>query len=62
MPGVVGGQQNLYGLSLIWTPIDHMRFAINYMHIDYDDAAIALPSGSTDYGVDVVGARAEVDF
>ena len=60
--GVIGGQQNLYGLSLIWTPIDHARLSLNYMHIGYDDAAITLPNGDTDYSVDVVGARAEIDF
>ncbi|QLC26115.1 hypothetical protein HFP57_14515 [Parasphingopyxis algicola] len=60
--GVVGGEQDLYGLSLIWTPIDYARFMINYSHIAYDDAAIALPNGDTDYSVDVVGARAEFDF
>ena len=47
---------------MIWTPIDHARFMINYSHIAYDDAAIALPNGDTDYSVDVVGARAEFDF
>ena len=60
--GVIGGEQDLFGLSLIWTPIDHARFMINYSHIAYDDAAIALPNGDTDYSVDVIGARAEFDF
>ncbi|QLC23137.1 hypothetical protein HFP51_13650 [Parasphingopyxis sp. CP4] len=60
--GIIGGEQDLFGLSLIWTPIDHARFMINYSHIAYDDAAIALPNGDTDYSVDVVGARAEFDF
>ncbi|NNC73371.1 MAG: hypothetical protein HKN78_10930 [Sphingomonadaceae bacterium] len=60
--GIVGGEQNLFGLSLIWTPIDHARFSVNYSHIAYDDAAIALPNGNRDYSVDVVGARAEIDF
>ncbi len=59
--GVVGGTQNLYGLALIWTPIDYLRFSINYNRIDYEDAAI-LTNARTDYGVDAIGARAEVDF
>lgn len=60
--GIVGGEQDLYGLSLIWTPIDYARFILNYSHIAYDDAAIALPNGDTDYSVDVISARAEFDF
>ncbi len=59
---VVGGQQNLFGLSLIWTPIDFARFSVNYSHIAYDDAAIALPNGDRDYSVNVFGGRAEIDF
>lgn len=59
--GIVGGRQNLIAASLIWTPIDHARLSVNYGHLDYDDAAI--PAGlDTDYSVDVVGIRAEVDF
>ena len=59
--GIIGGTQNTYAASLIWTPIDYVRFMINYAHIEYDNAAI--PAGlSTDYGVDVIGARAQIDF
>lgn len=60
--GIIGGQQDLFGFSLIWTPIDHARVAINYSHIAYDDAAIALPTGDRDYSVNVFGVRAEMDF
>jgi phosphate-selective porin OprO/OprP len=60
--GVVGGQQNLIAASVIWTPIDHARLSLNYSHLQYDDAAIALPTGNVDYRVDVFGVRAEVDF
>lgn len=59
--GVIGGRQNLIAASLIWTPVDHARLSLNYGHLEYDDAAI--PAGSdTDYSVNVVGIRAEVDF
>jgi len=59
--GVVGGQQNLIGASVIWTPIDHARLSLTYGHVEYDDAAI--PAGlDRDYSVDVFGVRAEVDF
>jgi phosphate-selective porin OprO/OprP len=59
--GIVGGEQTLYGLSLIWTPIDHARLSINYSHIGYDDAAIAAGL-DRDYSVNVIGARGELDF
>ena len=58
--GVTGGTQNLFGASLIWTPIDHARFSINYGHVSYDDATPILLD--TSYSTDVVGMRAEVDF
>ncbi|RED16601.1 OprO/OprP family phosphate-selective porin [Parasphingopyxis lamellibrachiae] len=59
--GVVGGQQNLIGASVIWTPIDHARLSLSYGHIEYDDAAI--PAGADrNYSVDSFGVRAEVDF
>lgn len=59
--GIVGGTQNAYIAALVWTPIEYLRFNLNYARIDYKDAAI--PAGSrTSYGVDVVGWRAELDF
>ncbi len=58
---IIGGKQNAYAASLIWTPIDYIRFMVNYAHIEYDDAAVPAASGA-DYSVDVVGARAQVDF
>ncbi len=59
--GIVGGQQNLIGASVIWTPIDHARLSLSYGHIEYDDAAI--PAGfDRNYSVDSFGVRAEVDF
>ena len=59
--GVIGGQQNLIGASVIWTPIDHARLSLSYGHIEYDDAAI--PAGiDRNYSVDSFGVRAEVDF
>lgn len=60
--GIVGGIQNGFLASLIWTFTDYTRFQINYGKLDYDDAAFALPSGDRNYGADVIGMRAEVDF
>ena len=59
--GVVGGKQNGYMASLIWTPIDNIRFMLNYARLYYSDAAIAA-GGNRDYSVDVVGARAQFSF
>ena len=37
-------------------------FLINYGHLIYDDAVIPAAGGDRDYSVDVIGARAQVDF
>ncbi len=59
--GIIGGIQDSYQASLIWTPINYVRFLINYGKLDYDLAAI-LAAGSGDYDVDVFGARFQVSF
>ncbi|GAA0278106.1 porin [Alteraurantiacibacter aestuarii] len=59
---IIGGQQNGYLASLIWVPTDYTRLSFNYGHLEYDDAVIALPSGSRSYSADVAGVRAQVDF
>lgn len=60
--GIVGGTQNGYGVSLVWTPIDYIRFLANFMRLEYDDAFFPVASGSRNYAVDAVGLRAQVDF
>ena len=60
--GIVGGKQNAYLLSLVWTPTDFTRLLLNYGRLAYDDAIFPLADGSTDYSVDTVGVRAQVDF
>ena len=59
--GIVGGTQNAIIAALVWTPIENLRFNVNYGHLDYTNAAI-LAGTKRDYGVDVVGWRAELDF
>lgn len=59
--GIVGGTQNGYAISLIWTPVDYVRFMINYGRMEYDNAAISA-NGDSSYGADVIGARAQIDF
>lgn len=58
---IVGGTQNGVIAALVWTPIESLRFNINYAHLELTDAAI-LAGGRRDYGIDVVGWRAELDF
>jgi phosphate-selective porin OprO/OprP len=60
--GLVGGRQQGYQASLIWTPQNHVRFHLNYGRLRFDDAAIAAAGGDRDYSINVLGARAEVDF
>jgi phosphate-selective porin OprO/OprP len=60
--GIVGGTQRGFAAGLIWIPQDNVRFLLNYGRLRYTDAAIAAPTGDRDYGVNVVGARAQVDF
>ena len=59
--GIIGGIQNGYQASLIWTPIDYVRFMVNYGKLSYTDAAVAA-AGDRDYQVNVVGARAQISF
>lgn len=56
-----GGTQKGYIGGLIWSPINFLRFNLNYAHLDYRGAAIYAGT-SNNYGVDVVGLRAEFDY
>jgi phosphate-selective porin OprO/OprP len=60
--GIVGGKQRGYEASLVWIPQDHVRFYLNYGRLQYEDAAIVAAGGDRDYGINVFGARAQVDF
>src|SRR3546814_17119333 len=59
--GVLGGKQTAYQLGLTWIPVDYVRFLLNYSRLELKDAAIAI-NGDRDYGVDVVGLRAQIPF
>lgn len=56
-----GGTQNGYIAGLVWSPINYLRFNLNYAHLDYRDAVLYAGSRN-DYGVNVVGLRAELDY
>lgn len=61
--GIVGGTQDGYFASLIWTPVEHLRFMLNYGHLKYGNVPLELAVGADrSYGVDTVAARAQIDF
>ncbi len=58
---VVGGRQQVAGASLVWMPIDYVRFILNYGHLWIDNAAV--PAGTVrNYSADSLGMRAQFDF
>jgi phosphate-selective porin OprO/OprP len=59
--GITGGRQNGYLASLVWTPVEFLKFLINYARLEYSDATIAV-AGSRNYTVDVVGMRTQISF
>lgn len=60
--GILGGTQNGYFASLAWKPTDYTMLLLNYGRLDYSDAALPAATGDTDYSVDVMGVRAQIDF
>lgn len=58
---VRGGTQKAYIAALVWTPIQNLRFNLNYAYIRYTDA-LATSDGRTAYGIHAVGSRFELDF
>ena len=59
--GIVGGKQNGYLASLIWTPAENFRLMGQYSKLKYSDAAIIV-AGDRSYSVDVVGVRGQISF
>jgi phosphate-selective porin OprO and OprP len=59
--GITGGKQSTYALSVLWVPIDYVRFIANYGHIELRNAAIAAGT-NRNYSSDVFGLRAQIDF
>ncbi|MFQ3250363.1 MAG: phosphate-selective porin OprO/OprP [Glaciecola sp.] len=60
--GIVGGTQDAYIASLIWTPVNNVRFLVNYGHISYSDTLDIVGGAPSDFSVNVFGARAQVSF
>ena len=60
--GIIGGTQDGYAISVIWTPTSYTRLLMNYGRMQYDNAAIEAAGADTSYGVDTFGMRAQIDF
>jgi len=58
---IIGGRQQVAGLSLLWMPTDYVRFNVNYGHIWVNDAAVAAGT-ARNYTADSIGMRAQFDF
>jgi phosphate-selective porin OprO/OprP len=61
-PDIIGGVQDAFMASLIWKPVDQMRFLLNYSHIDYKDASGIVTGAPINCGINVISARAQMDF
>lgn len=59
---IIGGTQDGFGASLIWTPTDYTRLLLNYGRMQYHDAVFAAAGGDTSYGVDAFALRAQIDY
>ena len=59
---VVGGTQDGYMASLIWTQTAYTRLMLNYARLSYRDAAFPMAGGDASYDVDTIAMRAQIDF
>ncbi len=59
---VVGGTQDGYMGSLIWTQTAYTRLMLNYARLSYRDAVFPMAGGDASYDVDTIAIRAQVDF
>ena len=66
-----GGTQLGFLASLVWIPEDYMRFYLQYSHAEIEGGPFAnevepgeasADLDNVDFGVDFVGARAQIDF
>lgn len=59
--GIAGGTQRMLGASLVWVPVEHVKFLANYLRVQVRDTPV-LAGGRSDYETDVFGLRAQYDF
>jgi phosphate-selective porin OprO/OprP len=58
---VRGGTQRTLGASLVWVPIERVKFLANYLRVSVEDTPV-LVGALNDYDVDVFGLRVQYDF
>ena len=58
---IIGGRQQVAGISALWIPTDYVRFIVNYGHIWINNAAVSAGTVS-DYTANALGLRAQFDF
>jgi len=58
---VVGGRQQTWGASLVWVPVERVKFLANYLRVDVAGTPI-LAGTRDDYAADVFGLRAQYEF
>lgn len=56
-----GGTQDGYIAALVWSPVQYLRFNVNYALLHYTGAT-ATASGDTNYNANVIATRLEFDF
>ena len=64
-PGLVGdqpGEQLQIGAGIIWIPISHVRFLINYVYNDVSDGSVSLNGLDGEGEYNVFGIRAQIDW
>lgn len=59
---VVGGRQDVAGLSLVWVPETHLRLLADYGHFWIHNSPVTASGGQHDYEADSFGLRAQFDF
>ncbi len=59
--GIIGGTQSTYAASLIWIPMEYVRFIANYGHLELRNSPVRAGL-SGNYGVNSFGLRAQIDF
>jgi phosphate-selective porin OprO/OprP len=59
---IVGGTQDAFMASLIWTPINNVRFLTTFGRISYKDTLDIVSGAPADFSVNVVAARAQISF
>ena len=56
-----GGRQQTFGASLVWVPIERVKFLANYLRVEVSDTPVVAGT-LDDYSSNVFGLRAQYEF